>query len=102
MDSAFSIEPEELRSLVTESHRAWQAMGVVRYGSTVREEKSKVFRRSIYSSRPIQAGEVLGPDNIRIVRPGLGLPPREWDRVEGRRARADIPAGTAMRWDLIE
>lgn len=102
VDSAFSIEPEELHTLVIESHRAWEALGQIRYGATTREEKSKVFRRSIYVSQDIAAGEILSEDNIRIVRPGLGLPPRDWEQVLGRRARHSLLAGTALQWNMLE
>lgn len=102
VDSAFSIEPEELQILVTESHRAWEALGQIHYGATTREEKSKVFRRSIYVSRDVAIGEILSEDNIRIVRPGLGLPPRDWEQVLGKRARRALHAGTALQWDMLE
>jgi len=101
VDSAFSMEPEELTALVLETERAWQSLGTVRYGATQAEEKSKAFRRSIYITRDLKAGDVLGDDNIRIIRPGFGLPPAEFERVKGKRLRQDAKRGTALRWDLI-
>jgi pseudaminic acid synthase len=101
VDSTFSLEPEEMRSLVVETGRAWQSLGRVTYGPTEAELKSLVFRRSIYASSDLRAGEVLTRDNIRCVRPGLGLPPKHFDTLLGRRVNRDIPRGTPMSWDLI-
>lgn len=101
VDSAFSMEPEELTALVVETERAWQSLGTVRYGATKAEEKSKVFRRSIYITRDLKAGDVLGDDNVRIIRPGFGLPPSEFERIKGKTIRRDAKRGTRLSWDLI-
>lgn len=101
VDSAFSLEPHELQSLVIETERAWQSLGRVSYGPTKAEQKSLVFRRSIYIARDVQAGEIFNSDNLRIVRPGAGLPPRDFQYVIGREAKRDLPAGTPLSWDLI-
>ncbi|HTI87434.1 MAG TPA: pseudaminic acid synthase [Alphaproteobacteria bacterium] len=101
VDSAFSLEPSELKSLVVETGRAALAMGKVSYGPTEAETKSLRFRRSLFAVRDIAAGEALTADNVRIIRPGHGLPPKEFDRVIGRRARARIARGTPLSWDLI-
>lgn len=101
VDSAFSLEPAELQSLVVETERAWQSLGRVSYGPTEAEKKSLVFRRSIYVSRDVKAGEVFGPDNLRIVRPGDGLAPRDYASILGRTAKQDVIKGTPMSWDLV-
>jgi len=101
VDSAFSLEPAELSALVQESERAWQALGQVRYGPTEAEQKSLVFRRSIYASADIAAGEVFTADNIRIVRPGHGAPPHLFERLLGRRARQDYSCGTPLNLDQL-
>jgi N-acetylneuraminate synthase len=101
VDSAFSLEPAELESLVVETERAWQSLGRVSYGPTEAEKKSLVFRRSIYVSRDVKAGEVFGPDNLRIVRPGDGLAPRDYASILGRAAKQDVMKGTPMSWDLV-
>lgn len=101
VDSAFSMEPAEMEQLVLETARAWQALGCIRYGATATEEKSRVFRRSIYASEDIHAGELLSPANVRIIRPGLGLPPKYYEHVIGKRARQAIKRGTPISWDLI-
>ena len=101
VDSAFSLEPEEFRSLRVETERAWQALGEVKYGGTAAEARSRVFRRSIYVARDLRAGETLTPENTRIVRPGYGLPPKFHENVLGRRIVRDVPAGTPLSWDLL-
>lgn len=102
VDAEFSLEPDELASLVTESKRAWQAMGHVRYGGSHAEEKSKQYRRSIYVCKDIQAGEVLNADNLSIVRPAFGLAPKHWEHVRGMVAKCRLLKGTALSWEHIE
>src|SRR5262245_5833793 len=101
VDSAFSLEPEELAALVTESERAVQAVGDVSYGPTEAEKKSLVYRRSLYIVADLKAGDVLTKDNVRAIRPGLGLPPGDLDRVLGRRVNRAAPRGTPLSWDLL-
>lgn len=101
VDSAFSIEPPELAALVTETERAWQAMGQIHYGPLNAERSSMRFRRSIYVAADILAGELLTAANLRIVRPGYGLPPRELELLLGKRVNRDLTAGTAMSWDYV-
>ena len=101
VDSSFSLEPAELHSLVVETERAWQAIGQISYGSSAAEEKSKVFRRSIYACTDIAAGEALTRENIRIIRPGFGLPPKFIDLCLGRKARSAIKRGSPIAWDLL-
>jgi len=86
VDSAFSLEPVEMASLVHETERAWQALGQVRYGPTEAERKSLVFRRSIYAAEDIAVGESFTQANIRIVRPGHGAPPSIYSQLIGRPA----------------
>lgn len=101
VDSAFSMEPAEMAQLVIETERAWQALGRVSYGATAAEEKSRVFRRSIYASEDIAEGELLSLANVRIIRPGLGLPPKYFEQVIGKRAKQAIKRGTPISWALI-
>jgi len=101
VDSAFSLEPAELKMLVVETERAWQAMGSVRFGGLAAEAPSKTHRRSLYIVQDLQPGDVLTRDNVRAIRPGLGLPPRELDRILGMRVQRAAPRGTALSWDLL-
>jgi N-acetylneuraminate synthase len=101
VDSAFSLEPDELRALVVETGRAAAAMGKIAYGPTEAERKSLIFRRSLYLVRDIEAGEVLTKDNVRVIRPAGGLPPKEIDTVLGMRATRKAARGTPLTWDLV-
>lgn len=101
VDSAFSLEPNEMRSLVVECNQAWKSLGEIKYGSTQNEMKSLQFRRSLYISDDIKAGEVLTKENMRIIRPGYGLAPKYYDHFLGRIAKKDIKKGTPVTWDLI-
>ncbi len=101
VDSAFSMEPEEMRSLVLDSERAWQALGAVSYGPTEAERKSLVFRRSLYVVEDMRAGERFTERNLRAIRPGKGLPPSLYARVLGRTVKEDVKRGTPLSWDLF-
>ena len=101
VDSSFSMEPAEMRQLVVETERAWQALGQVRYGPTLAEEKSIVFRRSLYVVKDLQAGEKLSTDNVRAIRPGLGLPTKYLDQVLGKTLKHAVTRGTAVHWDMF-
>ena len=98
VDSTFSLEPAELRQLRIETERAWQSVGTVTYGGTAAEGKSRVFRRSLYVSVDLKAGDVLTRDNLRIVRPSFGLPPKYFEIALGHRIVHDMPAGSPLQW----
>ena len=101
VDSAFSMEPAEMAQLVVESGKAWQALGQVSYGPTEAEKKSLQYRRSLYVVRDIKAGEVLTKENVRAIRPGLGLPTKYLEEVLGKTVNQDIPRGTALGWRML-
>ncbi|MCY8920820.1 pseudaminic acid synthase [Bacillus atrophaeus] len=101
VDSAFSLEPHELKELVIETERAWQALGQITYGPTDKEKASLKFRRSIYVKKDIKAGEIFTKENIKVVRPGYGLEPKYFDLIIGRTAKKHISAGTPLGWDYI-
>jgi N-acetylneuraminate synthase len=100
-DAGFSLEPAEFASLAASVRTAWEALGHVSYVHEPSEQGNVVFRRSIYAVKDIAAGEVITPDNVRIIRPGYGLAPRHFDELIGRCARDPIPRGTAMAWNLV-
>lgn len=102
VDAAFSLEPAEFSSLVLETKRAHQSMGLVFYGGTPSEEKAKQYRRSIYVCEDIPKGEVLSTLNLRIVRPAFGLAPKHWDKVLGKTAKCHMSKGTPLEWHLFE
>lgn len=101
VDSTFSLEPAEFRMLRTETERAWQSIGRVTYGGTKAEEKSRAFRRSLYIAKDLAPGDVLTPENLRIIRPGFGLPPKFYEQMLGKAVKREAPAGTPVSWDLV-
>ena len=101
VDSAFSLEPSELVNLVTESERAWESLGNVTYGPTEAEQKSLIFRRSIYIAADIEEGESFSKENIRIVRPGHGAPPSMYQKILGKKASRSYKKGEPLKLDNL-
>jgi pseudaminic acid synthase len=101
-DAAFSLEPAEFGTLVRDCRSAWRALGEPSYNLKSVEEQNVVFRRSIYSSRNIAAGEILTRENVKVVRPGHGLAPKHLTEALGCPAKKDIAFATAITWDLFE
>ena len=86
-------------------HGAETAFAALGTGGSARadvEKENMVFRRSIYVVRDISAGELFTAENVRIIRPGYGLAPRELSKVVGRKARRALTRGTALTWDVVE
>ncbi|MBK1719495.1 pseudaminic acid synthase [Thiocystis violacea] len=102
LDGSFSLEPAELAGLVRNTRLAWEALGRIHYGPTASEQASRRYRRSLYITRDLRAGDRLTPDNLRAIRPGLGLPPDDVGRLLGRRVNRDVRRGTPASWDLLE
>ena len=100
VDSTFSMEPAEMAQLVIETRRAWDAMGCISYGVTEAEKKSLTYRRSLYVVKDLVAGDILTKDNVRAIRPGMGLPTKYLDVVLGRTLKQDVVRGTALTWKL--
>ncbi|MFJ7950816.1 pseudaminic acid synthase [Lysinibacillus sp. NPDC096418] len=101
VDSAFSMEPAEMKALVEETESAWLALGKVTYGPTEKEKASLKFRRSIYVSKDIKAGEEFTKDNIKIVRPGYGLEPKYYDLLLGKKSKDKLKKGQPLSFDKI-
>ena len=101
VDSAFSIEPSELRELVDGCERVWMSRGDVRYGPLPAEETSLKERCSMYVVRPIKKGEKFTADNVRIIRPGNGLAPKHYRSVIGKTCARDIDGAMPMSWELL-
>ncbi|MBT7256800.1 MAG: pseudaminic acid synthase [Planctomycetaceae bacterium] len=101
VDSAFSMEPSEMAQLVLESGRAWQAMGQVAYGPTEVEKISLQYRRSLYVVQDIKVGDILTKENLRAIRPGLGLQTKYLEKVMGKAVNQDVKRGTALGWGML-
>ncbi|HSW11249.1 MAG TPA: pseudaminic acid synthase [Solimonas sp.] len=98
VDSAFSLDPAELKLLMVETERAAQAVGRIHYGLTEAEQRSRVFRRTLYFVAALKAGQVIEPQHVRAIRPGGGLPPGQLERVIGMRVGVDVEIGTPVTW----
>jgi len=101
VDSAFSLEPQEMKALVAATELAWQALGKVSYGPTEKEKASLQFRRSLYVAQDMKVGDIFTRANMKSIRPGLGLPPRYYDIVLGKKVKKDIKRGTPVSWQLL-
>ena len=101
VDADFSMEPEEMQQLVVETERAWQALGKIHYGATDAEKSSMIFRRSLYIAQDMKAGDILTAQNLRSVRPGLGLAPKYYDQILGKTIKEDTKKGTPVSWEMV-
>lgn len=101
VDASFSAEPAELSLLVSQSKIGWECLGQSRIGARQQEKEGLRFRRSLYVVEDVKAGDTVTADNVRSIRPALGLAPDTFSIVEGRTFRTDVPKGTALSWDLI-
>ena len=99
VDAEFSLEPQEMKQLVKEVNAAYEAIGTVHYGLTSQE--STKFRRSLYIVEDMKDGDVITEKNMRSIRPGLGLPPKYYDILLGKKVKCDVKRGTALSWDMI-
>jgi N-acetylneuraminate synthase len=101
VDSAFSLEPEEFRSMVNETKVATAALGSIRYGATPEEQHARSKRRSLYIGLDMAKGDVLTKENLRRIRPGLGLPPKLYETMLGRTVNRDVEKGTPLSYDIL-
>lgn len=101
VDADFSLDPSEFAALVRESRIAWQALGSARVGPKDIEREGLRFRRSLFVTRDVRAGEKVSADNVRSVRPADGMPPDSFADIEGREFRVDVKIGTPMSLDLL-
>lgn len=100
-DASFSMEPAEFAAMVKDIRAAERAIGSVCFGATESETGNLAFRRSVFVVQDIQAGGMLTPDNIRVIRPGYGLAPKYYDTALGKRAVSDLKRGTPLQADMF-
>ncbi len=100
-DAKFSMEPAEFKAMVAAIRSAEAALGDGKLGPAPSETPSRAFRRSLFIVKDVKAGDRLTPENLRAIRPGNGLPPREYEAALGRRAKKDITRGTPLSWALV-
>ena len=101
-DSAFSLEPDEFKSLVEAVRSAEKSLGEVRYGVSPREARTRPYRRSLFVVSEVRRGDLFTEENVRSIRPANGLHPRHLPEIVGRHAAHDIEKGTPMSWELVD
>jgi pseudaminic acid synthase len=100
-DAAFSLEPAELAGLVRSIRVVEKAVGEARFAPTAHERGNVQFRRSLFVTEDVSTGAVFTEENVRSIRPGIGLAPRHYREVLGRKATRDIRRGTPLSWDMV-
>ncbi|MGY0830978.1 pseudaminic acid synthase [Azospirillum brasilense] len=101
VDSAFSLEPAEFKAMANSVRTAWAALGRVHYGVKPSEAGGRDYRRSLYVTADVAAGEALSADSVRSIRPGFGMKPKHLPAVLGRRAARALKRGEPLRWDML-
>ena len=101
-DSAFSLEPREFAEMVRAVRIAEQAIGAVTYDRSAAEEKSIVFRRSIFVAEDMKEGDEISERNVRVVRPGHGLHPKHYASLLGRRVTVAVEKGTPFTLEMLK
>jgi sialic acid synthase SpsE len=102
LDSEFSLEPSEFALLTSEASKIWQALGRPELGCTSAEVSSRAYRRSIYATRDIKAGEAFSLENIRVIRPGFGADPSHLPEFLSGHASADVSRGAPLSIDCLK
>lgn len=102
VDAAFSMEPDEMKMLVSEVENARLAIGSVEYGINEQEKASLGFKRSLYITKDLVAGDILTEENVRAIRPGLGLEPKYYREVLGKKVVSAAVKGTPLSFDIIK
>ncbi|MEO5572114.1 MAG: pseudaminic acid synthase [Bacteroidia bacterium] len=101
VDAAFSMEPAEMKLLVDECQKAFFALGKIQTEVQPAEEKNLFFKRSLYVSEDINQGEIFTEENIRSIRPSLGLSTKHYLEVLGKKAKMNIKKGTPLSWEML-
>jgi pseudaminic acid synthase len=101
VDAAFSMEPPEMKALVEESFRAFLGLGEMQFGIQKTEEKNRQFKRSLFAGKDIMPGDTFSNDNVRVIRPGLGLEPKFLELITGKTARNFIEKGKPIQWENL-
>jgi pseudaminic acid synthase len=101
-DAAFSLEPKELKQLVSSIREVELALGKPNYKVGKKEAENVVFRKSIFVVKDVKKDEKFSKKNIRVIRPGYGLKPIEFDKLIGKSAKKDVKAGTPLSWSIVK
>ena len=100
-DSAFSIEPSELRDLILQVNEAWKSLGAKGFARPAIESSNMMFRRSLYFVKNIAQNEVITHEHVRRIRPGYGLPPKFYDEVIGKKVNKNAIKGDPVTKEIL-
>ena len=101
-DAQFSMEPQEFRSMVDQIRNVEKALGEPTYLLNKEQMESRIYSRSLFAVKDIKKGDEFNEDNVKSIRPGIGMHTKYWEDVLGKKARIDIEKGTPMSWELVE
>ena len=101
-DASFSMNPDEFKQMVLNIRQAERAIGRVKYGISAQEADSSIFRKSLFCVQDIRKGVMLTAENVRVIRPGYGLPPKFYQDILGKIASQDIKRGTPLDFFMME
>lgn len=101
-DASFSMDEAEFTAMVQAVRMAEKSMGVVDYQLTTKQQEGRDFSRSIYVSSDVKAGDIIGPENIKIVRPGFGLHPKHYHEILGKKFSANLEKGDRMDLKFVQ
>ena len=101
-DAAFSMEPDEFKTMVDDIRKIEKALGKVTYELTQKQAREREHTRSLFVAQDMKAGEVFTAENLKSVRPGCGLHTMYYEELLGKRIKADAKLGTPMSWELVD
>lgn len=101
-DASFSMDEAEFTAMVQAVRMAEKSMGVVDYQLTTKQQEGRDFSRSIYVSSDVKAGDIIGPENIKIVRPGFGLHPKHYHEILGKKFSTNLEKGDRMDLKFVQ
>jgi pseudaminic acid synthase len=101
-DSLFSMEPQEFKEMVKQIRNVEKALGKVTYELNQSQLESRIYSRSLFVVKDIKQGEKFTEDNVKSIRPGIGMHTKHWNEVLGRTARCNIKKGTPMQWQYVD
>lgn len=101
-DSTFSMEPDEFKEMVKVIREIEKALGKINYQLSPKLQKNRIFARSLFIVKNVEAGEIITENNVRSIRPGYGLHPKYYKEILGKRFRKDLGKGTPLSWGLFE
>ncbi len=101
VDSSFSLEPDEMKSLVNETKEAFGALGSKNFSRSSLEDSNKIFRRSLYFVKDVKKGEIITKDNVRRIRPGFGLEAKYYDIVIGSKCLISAERGDRVTFEHL-